>query len=101
MLSFEGAIAIDARDVAGVSPADERGLAVIRWSRDHACLEAVRLPIRDERVDPDPNGNAGPISQHRLVARFAGRGGSRATLVDIAPGVELRQSMVCDRVEPR
>ncbi len=101
LLAFEGAIAIEARDVAGVSPADDRGLAVIRWSREHACLEAVRLPIRDERVDPDPNGNAGPAGQRRLIGRFAGRGGARATLVDIGPGVELRQSFACDRVEPR
>jgi hypothetical protein len=100
LLSFEGAIAIDAPDVTGVSPADERGLAVVRWSRGHACLEGVRLAIRDERVDPDPNASAGPTGQRRVVGRFAGAG-ARATLFDLGPGVELRQTLACDRVEPR
>jgi hypothetical protein len=67
---------------------------VLRWSRDRVCLDALEMRVRDERFDETPSSREPRGSLHKLVARF-GRDGGKATLVEIEPGVEVRQRLLC------
>ncbi|MEP7119664.1 MAG: hypothetical protein ABJE95_02095 [Byssovorax sp.] len=109
VLPFESLIGLDRGALPGLLSTGTGGVAVIRWSRERACLDAVELAIRDERYDPELSSYDPPSSARRLVARFgAASGGMRtgavkaptAALVEIGAGSELRQPIECDGVGP-
>ena len=109
VLPFESSIGLDRGALPGVLSTGTGGVAVIRWSKERACLDAVEITVRDERYDPDLGSHDPPSSARKLVARFgaerAGKGtkpgkGPGAALVEITAGSELRQPVVCDGVGP-
>jgi hypothetical protein len=102
VLPFEGTITVDPASLRGVgrSAGTGAGVAIVRWSRERACLDAVEIPVRDERLDESP----GPYEPHgtlrKIVARFdkGQRGG--AVLVEVGPGSEVRQRLACTALLP-
>lgn len=79
LLPFDTAIGLSTASMPGVAATGSAGVAVVRWSRDLACLEAVEMNVRDERYDPDAYyEQAGVI--RKVIARFVKapprRGGS-------------------------
>ncbi|MFT3768695.1 MAG: hypothetical protein QM820_24885 [Minicystis sp.] len=98
VLPFEGAVDVDRAALRGVIPTGGAGVAVIRWSRDRACLDAVEIPVRDERFEEGPGSYEPPGSVRKIVARFGGgRGDARAALISISWGIEIRQRLSCTR----
>lgn len=78
LLPFEAAIGIAKMALPGVTATGTAGVAVVRWSKELACLEAVEMNVRDDRYDPDSYyEQAGTL--RKLIARFgkapARRGG--------------------------
>ncbi len=98
VLPFEGLIGIDRRSIPGVGHCFGTGVAVLRWSRARACLDAVELSVRDDRHDESP----GPYETHgtlrKIIARLDGKG--QAVLVVVGPGTETRQPLVCTGLAP-
>ncbi|WP_438014028.1 hypothetical protein WMF18_24270 [Sorangium sp. So ce315] len=72
VLPFESEIGLVPGALPGVIEAGTAGAAVIRWSRDRACLDAVELNVRDERYEIDPGFYEVTGTVKKLVARFAG-----------------------------
>jgi hypothetical protein len=109
VLPFESLIGLDRGALPGLLSTGTGGVAVLRWSSERACLDAVELAIRDERYDAELSSYDSPSSARRLIARFgaghAGKAtragkGAGATLVEIAAGSELRQPIGCDGIGP-
>jgi hypothetical protein len=98
VLPFEGAIALERGALPGVAPAAGDGVAVIRWSRLRACVDALQIPVRDERFDEAPAQYEAAGTLHAIVARFDRP--PRATLVLVAPGSETRQPLACTKLAP-
>lgn len=69
LLPFDTAIGLTRSALPGVSSTGTAGVAVVRWSKDMACLEAVEMTVRDERYDPDSNYEP-PGTLRKVVARF-------------------------------
>jgi hypothetical protein len=104
VLPFDHEIGIDRTKLRGVLPSAMGGVAVLRWSKDRACLDAVEIGVRDERYDMDLGMYEGTSSLRKLIGRFApggakGKGGS-AALVLISGGAELRQKVACSKAGP-
>jgi len=93
VLPFEGLLAIDRASIRGVSPGPSTGVAVLRWSRDRICLDAVELPVHDDRFDDNPGPYEPTGTLRRIVARFDGK--EQATLLLVGPGTEMRQRLSC------
>lgn len=95
VLPFRSTFGLAGRSLPGLTPTPGPGVAVLRWSRERACLDALELPVSDERFED----GAGLYDRHgtvrKLVARFEGRGGRGGVLVEIASGSEMRQRVVC------
>ncbi|WP_437661461.1 hypothetical protein [Sorangium sp. So ce1182] len=72
VLPFDSEIGLVPGALPGVTEAGTAGVAVIRWSRDRACLDAVELNVRDERYETDLGFYEPPGIVKKLVARFAG-----------------------------
>ncbi|WP_437498877.1 hypothetical protein [Sorangium sp. So ce1099] len=72
VLPFDSEIGLVPGALPGVIEAGTAGVAVIRWSRDRACLDAVELSVRDERHETDLGFYEPPGTVKKLVARFAG-----------------------------
>jgi hypothetical protein len=100
VLPFDGAIGLDRASLRGVAESSGPGVAVLRWSPERACLDAVEIPVRDERFDESPAPYVPHGVVRKLVARFDGRGKAGGTLVLIANGSELRQRVVCTGLAP-
>ncbi|MGK3961207.1 hypothetical protein WMF38_50150 [Sorangium sp. So ce118] len=127
VLPFDSEIGLVPGALPGVIEAGTAGVAVIRWSRDRACLDAVELNVRDERYETDLGFYEPPGTVKKLVARFAGpapatasgaparaaRGGSGPAppprsepvqgagggkLVLVLHGQEVRQPVRCEAV---
>ncbi|KYG02651.1 hypothetical protein BE20_50115, partial [Sorangium cellulosum] len=112
VLPFDTEIGLAPGALPGIAEAGTAGVAVIRWSRDRACLDAVELNVRDERYEADLGFYEPPGVVKKLVARFAGpppaaRLGERGepareagggTLVLVQPGQEVRQPVRCTAV---
>lgn len=71
VLPFETAIGLARGALPGVTSLGTAGAAVIRWSKDAACLEAVEMTVRDDRYDPEGSTYEPPGQLRKLVARFA------------------------------
>jgi hypothetical protein len=124
VLSFDTEIGLARASLRGVFTTGTAGVAVLRWSKERACLDAVEISVRDERFDADLTPYDGPGSVRKLIARFAGaskglanaearptvkgpanaearptlKGAGAATLLLITNGMELRQPIVCKGV---
>jgi hypothetical protein len=99
VLPFEGVIGVDRGSLRGVAPGSSAGVAVLRWSQDRVCLDAVEIPVKDDRFDESP----GPYEPHgvlrKIVARFEGRAPA-ALLLEVSPGTEVRQRLSCTALLP-
>lgn len=109
VLPFESLIGLDRGALPGVLSTGTGGVAVLRWSKERACLDAVEITLRDERYDAELSTYDPPGSTRKLVARFgaagAGKGtkatrGASAALVAITAGSEIRQPLRCDGIGP-
>ncbi len=115
VLPFEAAIGLDRSSLRGVLATGSAGVAVLRWSRDRVCLDAVELAVRDERYEPDLGLYEGSGAVRKLIARFTAPGtarpaakaraakdpgGGAAALVLIGQGYELRQPLRCTGLLP-
>ncbi|WP_437566495.1 hypothetical protein [Sorangium sp. So ce542] len=112
VLPFDTEIGLAPGALPGIAEAGTAGVAVIRWSRHRACLDAVELNVRDERYEADLGFYEPPGVVKKLVARFAGplpaarlgergapaRGAGGGTLVLVQPGQEVRQPVQCTAV---
>ncbi|MGK3992546.1 hypothetical protein [Sorangium sp. So ce1024] len=126
VLPFASEIGLVPDALPGVIEAGTAGVAVIRWSRDRACLDAVELNVRDERHESDPGYYEVTGAVKKLVARFAGpapaapprargassggpsaaparpveplQGPGAGTLVLVTHGQEVRQPVRCTAV---
>ncbi|WP_437669667.1 hypothetical protein [Sorangium sp. So ce131] len=72
VLPFASEIGLDPGTLPGITGAGTAGVAVIRWSRDRACLDAVEINVRDERYEPDLGYYEPAGTVKKLIARFAG-----------------------------
>ncbi|WP_437707831.1 hypothetical protein WMF45_28470 [Sorangium sp. So ce448] len=72
VLSFDSEIGLVPGALPGITAAGTAGVAVIRWSRERACLDAVELVVRDERYDGGVGFYEPPGVVKKLIARFAG-----------------------------
>jgi hypothetical protein len=112
VLPFEGAIGLDRASLRGVLATGNAGVAVLRWSRERVCLDAVEMAVRDERYEPDLGMYEGSGAVRKLIARFAAPGPARpkpaaakdagggGALVLIGQGYELRQPLRCTGLVP-
>lgn len=110
---FDSEIGLVRGALRGISASGTSSVAVIRWSRARACLEAVDLSVRDERYEPETGFYEQPGVVRKLIARFgpgsasassrgkpAGPAPSGAgTLALIGYGSELRQKLRCDGIQ--
>jgi hypothetical protein len=98
VLPFDGLIGIDQARLRGVGPAQAPGVAVLRWSADRACLDAVEIPVHDDRFDESP----GPYEPHgtlrKIVARLDRK--DQAVLLLVGLGSEVRQRLSCTALAP-
>ena len=94
VLPLDGEIGIDRTALRGVAPAGGSGVAVLRWSRERACLDAVEIPVRDDRFDENPGPYEPSGVLRKIVARF-GAGGGQALLLLVGDGAEVRQRLAC------
>ncbi len=70
LLPFDAAIGLSKTALPGVWSTGTAGLAIVRWSKDAACLEAVEMSVRDDRYDQDGSGYEGNGVLRKLIARF-------------------------------
>jgi hypothetical protein len=98
VLPFDGAIAFLPASLPGVYPGRGGGVAVLRWTSQRACIDALEIPVRDERFDEGP-GEEGHGVLGKIVARFDRS--LRATLVLVGLGSETRQRLACTNLAPK
>jgi hypothetical protein len=98
VLPFEGLIAVDRAALHGVSPGASAGVAVLRWSRDRACLDGIELPVRDDRFDENPGPYDPSGTVRKIVARFDKK--AEAMLLLAGMGTETRQRLTCGALLP-
>ncbi|WP_159397462.1 hypothetical protein [Sorangium cellulosum] len=72
VLPFASEIGLEPGALPGIIGAGTAGVAVIRWSRDRACLDAVEINVRDERYEADLGYYEPAGTVKKLIARFAG-----------------------------
>ncbi len=94
----DGAIDLDPASLRGVSPGSGGGVAVLRWSPERACLDALELAVKDDRFDEAPGPYEPQGALRKLVARFGAGGG--AALVIVGLGSEVRQRLSCTGLSP-
>ena len=103
VLPFVSSIGLDRAALPGLFATGTGGVAVIRWSRARACLDAVEILARDERYDADLSSHDPPGAVRKLIARFDGERagkGPNAGLALITSGSEIRQPLFCDGIAP-
>lgn len=113
VLPFEGLFGLDRASLPGVLTTAGGGVAVLRWSRQRVCLDAVEIAVRDERHEPDLSLYEGAGAVRKLIARFVPASGARpkgkpaaprdaaqAGLVLIGQGYELHQPLRCTGLLP-
>jgi hypothetical protein len=99
LVSFEGEIGLAGDALPGVASAGSQGFVVARWSRDRVCLDALEIPVHDERFESDPGGYEPPGTVRKIVVapRDSNARSLDASLLEIGNGFEIRQPLRCQR----
>ena len=95
VLPIDGAIGLDRELLRGLTLARGGGVAIVRWSRDRACVDAIELPVRDERFEDSVSSYERPGTVRKIIARWTGA--PRATLFSMTAGAEMRQRLSCPK----
>lgn len=95
---FTTEIGLKPNALVGIRDSDQGGLAVLRWSKQRVCLDAIDMTIHDERHEADLmiHISQGPV--RKVVARFDKQNLGKGALAVITYGTEVRQPLVCDGV---
>lgn len=94
VLPLEGQIGFDGELLRGLTRVAGAGVAILRWSRDRVCLDALEIPVRDERFEDGGGTWERPGAVRKIIARWDG-GAPRATLFSMSAGAEVRQRLSC------
>jgi hypothetical protein len=100
LFPFTSEIGLDARKLPGVRETEYGGIAILRWSKQRVCLDAIDMTVHDERHEADLmlHVSQGPI--RKIVARFDKPNQGKAALAIITHGTEVRQPVVCEGAAP-
>ena len=98
VLPFENLIGLDHAALPGVHTSQVAGVAVLRWSAERACLDAVELPVHDDRFDENPGAYEPHGTVRRIIARLDRK--AQALLLLVGTGSEVRQKLSCTGVVP-
>lgn len=100
LLVFTTEIGLLSRVLQGVRETDQGGVAVLRWSKERVCLDAIDMTVVDERHEADAmlHVSQGPL--RRLIARFDKPSQGKGTLSVVSYGMELKQSIQCEGASP-
>lgn len=101
LLAVDHALALDPIGMPRVAAADDKAVMVLRWSGDRACLDALDLPVNDDRFDEELDPTEPSTSVRRIAVRFDTHGaakGGAGILVEVAGGVEIRQRVECTAI---
>lgn len=100
LFPFTSEIGVETRGLPGIRETENGGIAILRWSKQRVCLDAIDMTVHDERHEPDLmiHVSQGPI--RKVVARFDKPNLGKGTLAVITHGTEVRQPIVCEGVSP-
>lgn len=99
-LAFTTEIGLYSRVLEGIHETDQGGVAVLRWSKDRVCLDAIDMTVLDERHEADAllHVSQGPL--RRFIVRFDKPSSGKGMLSVVSYGMELKQSVVCEGASP-
>jgi len=100
LLVFTHEIGINSQNLPGIRDTEHGGLAILRWSKQRVCLDAIDININDERYEADLMIHVpqGPI--RKLVALFNKPNSGQGSLALITYATEVRQPVVCEGASP-
>jgi hypothetical protein len=92
-------IEVEGARFSGLSPGMS---AIVRWSPERVCLEALEVGLREQAASParpDPKLRPGPPIQVMIVARFTGKDASSA-FVGTTTAASVHEAAKCELVAP-
>lgn len=97
---FTHEIGLHSQNLPGVRDTDYGGLAILRWSKQRVCLDAIDTNVNDERFEADLMIHVpqGPI--RKLVARFDKTNAGKGSVALVTYATEVRQPIVCEGASP-
>lgn len=100
LLSFTHQIGLHSQQLPGIRDTEHGGLAILRWSKERVCLDAIDINVTDERYEADLMIHVpqGPI--RKLVARFDKTNAGKGSFALITYATEVRQPVVCEGASP-
>ena len=100
LFPFTNELGLQTQGLPGIRDTEFGGLAILRWSKQRVCLDAIDMTVHDERYEADLaiHISQGPI--RKIVARFDKQNLGKGTLAVITYGTEVRQPVVCEGVSP-
>jgi hypothetical protein len=100
LFPFTTEIALQPQGLPGIRDTEHGGIAILRWSKQRVCLDAIDMTVHDERHEADlmVHISQGPI--RKIVARFDKPNVGKGTLAVITHGTEVRQPVVCEGAAP-
>lgn len=100
LLVFTHEIGLNSQNLPGIRDTEHGGLAILRWSKQRVCLDAIDINVNDERYEADLMIHVpqGPI--RKLVAHFNKPNSGQGTLALITYATEVRQPVVCEGTSP-
>lgn len=97
---FTNEIGLDSRKLPGIRDTEQGGLAILRWSKQRVCLDAIDITVSDERHEADMMLHVGLGPVRKIVSRFDKPHLGKGTLALITYGTEVRQPVACEGVAP-
>lgn len=100
LLSFTHEIGLHTQSLPGIRDTEHGGLAILRWSKERVCLDAIDINVTDERHESDLMIHVpqGPI--RKIVDRFDKTNAGKGSLALITYATEVRQPVVCEGASP-
>jgi hypothetical protein len=100
LFSFTTEFGLQPQGLPGIRDTEFGGLAILRWSKQRVCLDAIDMTVLDERHESDLmiHISQGPV--RKVVARFDKPNLGKGTLAVITHGTEVRQPIVCEGASP-
>jgi hypothetical protein len=100
LFPFTTEIGLQPQGFPGIRDTEHGGIAILRWSKQRVCLDAIDITVHDERHEADlmVHISQGPI--RKIVARFDKPNLGKGTLAVITHGTEVRQPVVCEGAAP-